>query len=615
MAKAGSQQLGWRASVPGILVFSAFVAPGAWLVVTLPPVPIAKALNLLTVAAWLLAFGLGLVRWVRPERRVMWAVAAVLASVAASLVLGGSWFQVVFYDLYANMPLVQWLAFPLVFVLAAGIACDRPRLESALAVVVLFGAVLAGVEAFQQFTTGTPRVFGSTGYSTAALAPLIPLGAVLAASRGGAMRVALYAAAALIALDVGLWAGSTMGAIATAFAVLLALAAHPVVRSPVSGGRRAVRVGALVAAAGMVLVMLFAQVPALSGRWISPDTLGSGGTSVASRLYMWQGAQHMVVERPAFGYGPSGYRMAAVEYLPAEALQYGADRQGNIDPTVYSPQSPHSLLWEAGTRLGLIGVAALLALLGIWAASVAGRLRSDAAGSPLRRALAAAFVTAAFALSVDPLIFAVGLFAPVAAGLAIAPLGVSDVGERGVRPWVPAAMAVSGVLVAVVAVWLGVGEWRLVTAGSDDTAQMRASLQSALAVMPGHPQAERQLWEIDLLMASSDAEAAAVQTGVDGAPTCIAGFAPNLVSLATYSLTQAERTGRSDLSWEAGLLDEAAERTPPIPSLVAERLRLAVMIGDPATIEAALAEAERWGGPYPFTEAYIGRAQDALRSD
>ncbi|MDZ4169187.1 MAG: O-antigen ligase family protein [Coriobacteriia bacterium] len=615
MAKSRSQEVTWRALAPGFLVFLAFVAPGAWLVVALPPIPLAKALNLLTVAVWLLAVGLGLMRWVQPERRVLWAVAAVAAAVVASYAIGGSLFQVAFYDLYANMPLVQWLAFPLIFVLAAGMVADRPRLESALVVVVIFGAVLAGVEAFQQITTSTPRVFGSTGYSKAALAPLIPLGAVLAASRTGVLRVALYSAAALVALDVGLLAGSTMGAAAAAFALLAALAVHPAVWAAESGARRALRTGALTLAAGMVLVMLFAQVPALSGRWINPDALASAGSSVISRLQMWQGAQEMVLERPVLGYGPSGYRMAAVEYLPSEALQYGPDRQGSIDPTVYSPQSPHSLLWEAGTRLGLIGVVALAALLLSWATAVVGRVRSDVSGSSIRRALAAAFVTAAFALSIDPVFFAIGLFAPVAAGLAIAPLSAPGEQERAAPSWLPKVFAAGGVAVALVAGWLGVGEWRIGSSYSDDPAQMRSSLQSALAVAPGHPQAERQVWELNLLLATDDTEVAAVQARVDAAPSYISGFAPNLVSLAAYSLSQAERTGRSDLSWERGLLDEAAGRMPPMPSLVAEKLRLAVIDGNVTDVGVALADAERWGAPYPLTESYIARARDVLQGD
>lgn len=612
MGRPATRKTDQRVWVPGVLAFLAFVAPGAWMVTTLPPAPIARAFSLLTVALWVIAFGLGMAQWARPERRVVLALAGLAAAILASYVLGGSLFQVAFYDLYGNMPLVQWLSLPLVFLLAAGLVSDRERLEDALVVLVLFGAVLAGVEAFQQITTDTPRVFGSTGYSKAALAPLVPLGAAIAASRSGTRRVVLYGAAALIALDVGLFAGSTMGSLVAVFALLVAVAVHPVSRAARGIAWRAVRGVAVASAVAMVAVTLFAQIPALSGRWVNPESLQWAGTSVVSRLQMWQGAQAMVGERPVFGFGPGGYRMAAAEYLPAEALQYGPDRQGNIDPTVYSPQSPHSILWEAATRLGLAGVVALVVLLAAWVAAVVGRLRSDVPGASLRLGLAAGFATAAFAVAVDPVIFATGLLAPVLAGLAIAPSSDSSALSSRVSRGPSALIAAGGVVIALVALWLGVGEWRLMTTWSEDPTQLKASVQSTLKAIPRHPQAERQLWELELLLADSDERSASVQAGVDAAPSYISGFAPNLVSLAAYSLSQAERTGRSDLSWEDRVLTEAATRLPPIPSLVAERLHLAVLTGDSAKIRTALAEAERWGGPYPFTEAYIGRAREVL---
>ncbi len=77
--------------------------------------------------------------FVRPDRRILWALGAVVASIALSFVAGGSHFAVAFYDLYADMPLVQWLAFPVMFLLAAGMRVDRPRLEPGLSVVVALG--------------------------------------------------------------------------------------------------------------------------------------------------------------------------------------------------------------------------------------------------------------------------------------------------------------------------------------------------------------------------------------------------------------------------------------------------------------------------------------------
>ena len=81
-------------AAPAVLVVLSFVSSGAWWFVTLPPAPIAKALNLMTLAVWLAAFGLSLVGFVRPDRRILWALGAVVASIALSFIAGGSHFAV-----------------------------------------------------------------------------------------------------------------------------------------------------------------------------------------------------------------------------------------------------------------------------------------------------------------------------------------------------------------------------------------------------------------------------------------------------------------------------------------------------------------------------------------
>lgn len=602
--------------LPAVLVFLAFTAPGAWLVFLLPPVPISKALTMLTVAVWLVVFGLGLVRWAAPDKRIIWAGGGLLAAILVSFAAGGSLLQVFFYDLYSNMPLLQWLAFPAVFLLASGLDCRRDRVETALVVVVAFGALLASVEAYQQISTSTPRVFGSTGYSKAALAPLIPLAVWLGAERKGWMRAGLYAAGAVIALDVGVLAGSTMGAIVVVFALLAAAFAHPVAWKAGSTPSRVVRFGSSAVAVLILLGMLWVQVPVLSGRWVNPETLMSGGASVVSRLQMWQGAQAMVADKPFVGHGPGAYRIRAAEYLPAQALQYGPDTQGNIDPSVYSPQSPHSVMWEIATRLGVLGLAAFAVLLWAWVRSVVQLTRENTASSGLRRTLGAAFVTALFALSVDPVIFAIGLFAPVAAGLAVAPLREREQTRLHEARWWPrSSLTVAALVLAAVAVGLGAGEWRAMTIAPGDPAQMLAGQQSVLRSLPGHPPTLRQVFELRLLTASDAATVKQAQADIDAAPAHIHQFAPGAVSLVAYSLAQADRTGRTDLSWEDAMLARAEEVLPPIPSLVAERLHLAVLSRDPVAVSAALPDAQRWGGPYPLTGSFIERAQTVLGAD
>ncbi len=588
------------------------------MIVRLPPIPVSKALQLSTAGMWALGFALGWLAYARPDRKVLWGLGAVLASITASLLAGGSFVPVVLYDLFSQMPLVQWLAFPLVFVLAAGLVTRRSSIEAGLSVVVGLGVVFVSAIAVLQYYTNAYGVFGSSAYSTTALAPLIPVASALAVSRSGWQRKALYAASIYIAVGLGFFAGSTMATIAAVFSVAIAIAIHPLTATALSRDAalslRLVRYGALAVAGILAAGLLFAQVPVLSGSIVNANSLGRFDKNIVSRAYLWEGAQSMVAARPVLGFGPSGYRVNAVDYLSPETFQFGPDFAGSIDPTVYSPQSPHSALWEIATRLGIVGLIAFGALFVLWGIVLAEKVRVR--GTPeaeLRVGLGAGFVVAVFALLVNPVLFAIGLFAAVAAGLAVAP--EFDVDARTLKPsssWFrPLCLAV-GMLVVAMAVWLGVGESQAARAQSDDAAASIVAYEKVLGFLPGHPMTQRRLLESKLLVAADQSQADAAQAAVDQAPAYMLDYAPNAVNFAAHSLAQAERTGRTDLAWETRQLDSAAAELPPIPSLVAERLHLAVLMGDSAAVEAALPDARRWGGPYPYTESYLTAAEKLL---
>lgn len=622
MSRAVERTLGMTWA-PAALIVAAFLSSGAWTVLQLPPVPLSKALQLMTVSVWLLAFGIGFVRFVRPDRRVLMGLLAIAVSIGASYISGGSLLQAAFYDLYGNMPLVQWLAFPVVFALAAGASVLRGAVERGLVIVVGIGCVLCAAMISQQLSFGSSFVFGTTGYSVTALAPLVPIAAYLASTLVGAARIALYAAAAFIAITLGLLSGTTMGALAALFAVSATVLVHP---APARLGEVTVRIARWVSAglcALLVAGLLFTSVPLLSERWVNEESLAPFDPNVMARVYMWHGAQGMLAERPLLGFGPSGYRPAAVEYLVPEAVQFGPERDGSTDPAVYSPQSPHSLLWEIGTRLGIVGLLAFALLLAAWVATLRACVWDDGRLGGLRLALAAGFSSAAFSLLVNPVLFPIGLFSAAAAGLAVAPL--ADEPRKKNRtpeaepvvagPNVRTAVTVVGVIFALFAVWLGMGEWRLFTAPVDDPNRAIVAFDGARRMMPGHPLASRYLLEARLLVAPDEPSARSVQQEVEAAPDYIHDFAPNLVSLAAYSMAQAERTGRSDLEWERSMLDRAADRLPLIPSLVSERLRLAVLAGDDVAVREALPDAERWGSPYPPAQSYLERAEQLLANE
>lgn len=598
---------------PAALVAAALLAPGAWMLTRLPPVPVAKALTLLTAAAWLLAAGLGAVGLMRLDRRVAIALGSLGGVVIASAMTAGWVFEAAFYDLYADMPLVQWLAFLAVFAIAACLRTGAAPLRRALGAAVVVGTVLAAVAVIQQVTIAHVWVFGSTGYNVTVLAALVPVACGLAGSAESATaRAGWYGATAVVLVTLAVFLGTTMGTIAAVFAAVVSVAAHPALHVAGAGWRTVVRRVAAVMAVAMLGGALVATVPALGGRWVNPESVSAFDKNVVGRVYMWQGAQAMVAERPLLGFGPAGYRMSAAEYLAPEALQFGSDRPGDIDPAVYSPQSPHSLVWDVGTRLGLAGVAAFVGLFLAWALALRDRRRDADEIRSLRLPLAGGFVTGLFSLTVNPPLFAIGLFLPAAAGLAIAPARSASTDGEAAGFAARRAAAVIGVVLAIVAGWLVVGEWRAYTMDAQDPVAALVDARGVLTVLPGHPVSTRRVLEMELLMAPDDAAVRVAQQAADTAPGHIAGFAPNLVSLATHSLAQAERTGRADLTWERGMLDRAAAVLPPTPALVAEQLHLAVLSGDRAAVAAALPDAREWGTPYPFTAAYLERAEALL---
>ncbi|TDB39573.1 MAG: O-antigen ligase family protein [Actinobacteria bacterium] len=591
------------------LLLAAFVAPGAWFVTHIPPAPAAKLLMLVTAGLWFGSGALGIYSFRRIDRRVRFALAALLVAVAASFVAGGWLYEVAFFDLFADMPLVAWLAFPAVFALASGMHVRADAVRMSAATVVVVGVLLALVMAFQFLTTGTSHVFGSSAYSVTALVPVVPLAVGLGLDAHGPRRVAWLTGAGLVLVSLGAFSGALTGTVAAAFSGVVSTAILGVALGGTRG--RVMRTIGVVLAALAVAGMLFVQVPALSSRWVNPQSMGAFGKNVVSRTYMWSGAQEMLLARPLLGFGPSGYRLHAAEYLAPEALQFGPDIAGNADPTVYSPQSPHSILWEIATRLGVVGLLAFAGLLATWLSAVIGLVASKDMAT-LRTALAAGFLAAIFATLVNPVLFPIGLLSTAIAGLSIAPVASETTREPAPAARSRALYAVLGVAVIVAAVWLYAGEWRTYTADSNNASVLIDTYESALRITPGQPTATRLLLDAELFSATDDASMRAIQARIDAGPDYMLKFAPNAVDLVAYSLMQAERTGRTDVSWEQATLDRAASVLPPIPSLVAEQLHIALITGDERAVGAALPAVRQWGRLYPYSDTYIRRAEELL---
>jgi hypothetical protein len=355
--------------------------------------------------------------------------------------------------------------------------------------------------------------------------------------------------------------------------------------------------------------LLFAQVPAIGSWAIGVDDAPTAEQSIATRLYLWDAAEDMVLARPLLGYGPSGYRVFAVEFYDAGVFPFIA--AAGSDPIAYSAPSPHSVFWEVLTRLGIVGLAVCLGLLAAWFSILRRTGGEDEQTHALRLALVVGFVTYLFSLLVTPVHFASGLLGVVVAGLAVARATSPSptTGIPAVLRWIAALLAI---------VLIGYGGWRMFglstgTIGPEATfEENQAAVVDASAIIPGEPLNERRVLEVGLFTATDPTTLAVAQVEITESEEYIQAYAPNLVQFASISLTRAEELGITDTAWERELLGRAALLTPDLPSLVAEELHLAIVEEDTDSLPALIQRAELLGTTYPPTSDYVARARELL---
>ncbi len=594
------------------LVLLAFLSPGAWLLVRLPPPPVAQALHLLAAAAWISALLWGSGFLGKLPRGVSTAVLLVTGTAVASLATGSYPVQQLLYDLYAEMPLVLWLVYPVVFVIAARVI-HGAGMQQALRAVLGAGLLLVGVMVLWRWQAGFVTTFGSPAFSVPALAPVpfiaLGLGSLSPRHVWRYRAAAVFLAAGLLFSTAGLASIFALGV-----GTVLTLAFAPGLLG-LSGERVAgvARVTGRVLLAGAVAATVLAQVPVLTSRVVDVGAAREAEQTIATRLHLWQSAQEMVVEKPLLGYGPAGYRFSAVEYYDSGVFPYIVAL--GSDPIAYSAPSPHSLLWEVLTRLGVVGLLAFLWLLGVWLreSRQAVLLESGDRDRLLRTSLAIAAGVYVSSLLVTPVHFASGFLGVVLAGFAIGPAERS-VHARTERP----ARVQSAVLIACAVLVACYGGWRMVglstgtITGQEPLAVAGERLDAAARVTPGDPLNERRRLEVALWTASTPEELARARQRVDTAPGYVTGYLPNLVHLAHIGLTRGEQLEVTDYSWERGLLERARAGLPEIPSLAPEELHLALVEGDRGALPGLIERAEAYGTTYPMTEEYVRRAREMM---
>ncbi|MDP2401183.1 MAG: hypothetical protein Q8M66_04325, partial [Actinomycetota bacterium] len=359
-SKSGAARDGYALTALSML---AFLSPGAWLLVRLPPPPVAQALHLLAAAAWFSALVWRPSLFGRLGRGPAIAVLLVVGAAFASLSVGAHPVQQLLYDLYAEMPLMLWLIYPAVFLVAARVVYGS-GMQQALRAVFAAGLLLVGIMVLWRWQVGFVTTFGSPAFSVPALAPLpflaLGLGSLSPRHVWRYRAAAAFLAVGLLFSTAGLSSFFAMGA-----GILFTLAFAPGLLG-ITGKRLAgaARMTGRVFLVGAFVATLFAQVPALTSRVLDVEAAIDTEQSIATRLYLWQGAEEMAVQRPLLGYGPAGYRFHAVEFYDPGVFPYIAAI--GMDPIAYSAPSPHSLPWEAVTRLGIVGLLVLMGLLGVW---------------------------------------------------------------------------------------------------------------------------------------------------------------------------------------------------------------------------------------------------------
>lgn len=610
-----------------VFLLAAFLAPGAWIIVTIPS---PEKAQLCFVLATLVCLALVCVKALplrRPSPRALLAAGFIVAAFLLALLTNIFPAQQFLYDLYGEMPGFVWLCYPVVFLLAASIglgAWARP----ALRVVTLVGLLLVAVALFQRFTTPWVTVFGSSAYNVSALIALPVLALWLATTESRARYVWAWRLAALLsAVAIALISYGLLGIFAViALALLIAALRPQLLGLPSARAYKVVQLGGRIALALLALALVVVLLPQTSGLLVNRTNLAGLGSTVGSRMEFSYGAEAMTAQRPLTGFGPAGYRFSAYRYL--DKWLYGDTGTIGADPIAYSPPSPHSLPWEAVTRLGLIGALALLAAAVFWlrevqdhtgllklqkarqnanpAASTRNKKTSAAAIAPapdplidLRAACAIAALAWLLSLFVTPMHFASGLLGAALAGLACArpqltgvdALSLPSAGKIAARVLACAALVVVAVLVARQQIALASAQTVVATTGDD-----LARLERVAKVAPGQPMIERRLLEDRLMLASDTASLQSAIKAVQTAPGYITDFTPDATLFAQIIMDQMSALKLSDPTMTAAvsdLLDRAASVGPPTPALLGERLRLALISGDTAAQQQAKAQVRR----------------------
>lgn len=385
------------------------------------------AVSVLTLAAIALSCGGGRLRVARGST-VAWGVLIVLMAVAA---IGG------LDPLYAwtgtperHLGVLGWLLIGAAFVVGQQLRwSDRTVIAGGVVaagwVVGVYTAVEAAWRAPIRLDTSSDRLggpFGSPAFLGAACALLVPAVVGIALDRSLPSRLRAAAVPAAVGCTFALIGSAAraawlaVGLIAVAAMISVRVGRRTADGSPVGRvgwrSRRMLGVGFGIAAVGVLCaVLLGGQIGSALER-----THGAG-----SRVDEWRVAVQVIGERPVFGTGPEGYRVAVPGNVDAAYERaYGRD---------VMPDRAHGAILDVTATGGVSAGLAYMALLGMLAV---GLWRAVRRGGPLLVGLAAGVSTY---LLQQQLLFPLAELDPVAWLLAGAVIAWTPaVGEQRAAP-------------------------------------------------------------------------------------------------------------------------------------------------------------------------------------
>jgi len=590
-----------------------FLAPGAYLLVRLPEIPWAQLscfllLGIATVIACIPVAPIHL-----PKRRIWFITALFVLPALVSQLANPFIKQQLLYDIYGEMPSILWLLFPLVFLLSASLSINR-WLRFAIKTLVIVGMLLLMISVGQRLAGMWVSVFGSVAYSISAFTPLPPL--LLWLSFIEKKQTLLWRTAALLStLAIAYLSYGLLGILAAIFLFLFCLALAPQLCGIPEGTARIwLRRGASIAVAGLILAICLVLTPVVSQHFLNQQQLSTFGTNVRSRVELSYGAQRMFFARPFFGWGPAGYRLNAVRFLNAEIFADTASL--GSDPLAYSPPSPHSLLWEVLTRVGIVGALAFGLAAVLWWREFQSKKKDEPRDIvALRNATAIATFSWLATLLVTPQHFASSFLGVACAGLTIAPLARTR--DKKGRDFPFDRLLVIGRIALIVLVGFalfGLVRQQAGIAASEtlvsDANEDLARLEQIAEVVPNHPLLERRMIDDRLLTCDTLDENNALLAEALVSPGYISDFGPNLVNFARLGMDNLEQFDSDDVSAIRPLLARAEELMPDTPALLGERLHVALIVGNTKGIQEAAKQFRPVARLYPLGKGYLSRISE-----